>query len=373
MQKICLCVRFCMLLSHNEHTCFVSEKRLIMAHISKKQGVRRFPVSRILLCVKALSEIGIPAAQTLDGTGLDENALESSEVRTSAEQFLHVLKNVAAIDPRPEIGLRIGLSTRASTYGMYGYAMLCAPTLRAALDTGIRFQQLTGGMDNQSWYVAGDDAVILPAGNSGLEDQGFSPREARVISDFQTGGTVSVVRDVMGNWCRPSVVAFNGAATDHAQALARLLGCPLVFDAPRNEVHYPTAMLERAPQFANPITAEEVSETCSRLLDEMLWDAGTTRRVYHELTNRPGQFPDIETVASALCMTSRTLRRKLEAEGTSFRQLLDKIRYALASDYLRSPKMPVDDIAYALGFSDTPSFRRAFKRWSGKNPSELRP
>ena len=149
-----------------------------MNHYSKKQGVRRFPVSRILLCVKALSEIGIPAAETLDGTGLDENVLESSEVRTSAEQFLHVLKNVAAIDPRPEIGLRIGLSTRASTYGMYGYAMLCAPTLRAALDTGIRFQQLTGGMDNQSWYVADDDAVILPAGNSGLEEQGFSPREA---------------------------------------------------------------------------------------------------------------------------------------------------------------------------------------------------
>lgn len=343
-----------------------------MEKMLQNGSARRFPVSRISICVRSLSEMGISAEATLDGTGLSIESIGNSELRTSSEQFLRVLCNASRLDPRPEIGLRLGLATHASTYGMYGYALLCAPTMRAALDTGIRFQRLTGGMNNQSWHIDGEEAVFLSAGSSSLEEDGFSSDQARVIRDFHTGAVVSVVRDVMGSWCRPSRVTFFGGAPDNVATIARLLECPLAFGAQRNDVRYPASALNRSPQFANPITAAEVSKTCARLLDELRWEAGTTRRVYHELTNRPGHFPDLEEVASTLCMTSRTLRRKLEAEGTSFRQLLDEIRYALACDYLRSPHMPIDDIAYALAFSDTPSFRRAFKRWSGRNAGELR-
>ena len=71
-------------------------------------------------------------------------------------------------------------------------------------------------------------------------------------------------------------------------------------------------------------------------------------------------------------MTSRMLRRKLEAEGTSYSALLSDVRKALALDFLASTELSIDDIANALGFSDAVGFRHAFKRWTGKWPSDYR-
>ena len=70
-------------------------------------------------------------------------------------------------------------------------------------------------------------------------------------------------------------------------------------------------------------------------------------------------------------ITSRTLRRKLEAEGTSYSELLASVR-ALAIDYLSTTTLSTEDIASTLGFSDAVGFRHAFKRWTGMTPSDVR-
>jgi transcriptional regulator GlxA family with amidase domain len=66
------------------------------------------------------------------------------------------------------------------------------------------------------------------------------------------------------------------------------------------------------------------------------------------------------------------LRRRLLQEGTSFRELADKLRTQLAIKYLRDTDLAVEDIAFALGFSDAANFRHAFHRWTGKWPNEFR-
>jgi AraC-like DNA-binding protein len=256
---------------------------------------------------------------------------------------------------------------------MFGYALLCAPTLSAALDTGIRFQKLTGGFDNQSWHVDGKQIVLLTVGSGNLRSNGYSDLEATVLRDFHIVAVMHVLQDVMGPTLRADWVCLTGEPVDHAGAMARDLQCALRFEQPRNEIRYDTKLLDNAPMMANHVTASEVSRTCAALLDQMRLDAGMTRRVYHELTSYPGYFPDLETVASKLCMTSRTLRRKLAAEGTSFRTLLDEVRCALAQDYLATSDMPVGEVAFALGFDDTQSFRRAYRRWTGRGLSKARP
>lgn len=140
----------------------------------------------------------------------------------------------------------------------------------------------------------------------------------------------------------------------------------------QNVLSYPSAWLGRAPQLANAITAAQVSSHCARLLEECRWQAGITRRVYQELTRTPGRFPEIEAIAENLCMTSRTLRRKLESEGTSYSDLLTSVRKALAIDYLTTTLLSAEDVALTLGFSDAVSFRHAFKRWTGLTPNEYR-
>jgi AraC-like DNA-binding protein len=71
-------------------------------------------------------------------------------------------------------------------------------------------------------------------------------------------------------------------------------------------------------------------------------------------------------------MTTRSLRRKLEDEETSFIAIVDDVRCSLAIEYLKTTMMSTDDIALLLGFSEPTNFRRAFKRWTGKTTKEYR-
>src|SRR5262249_51184928 len=79
-----------------------------------------------------------------------------------------------------------------------------------------------------------------------------------------------------------------------------------------------------------------------------------------------------DAIAGRLHMTTRTLRRKLDGEGTSFRKLVDETKMRVAIRYLRDTDLAIEEIAYSLGFSDPAAFRRAFRRWTGHGPLEFR-
>jgi AraC-like DNA-binding protein len=85
-----------------------------------------------------------------------------------------------------------------------------------------------------------------------------------------------------------------------------------------------------------------------------------------------GGDPSLERVADQLGLTPRTLQRKLHELGTSHNELLDQMRRQLAMRYLREPEMAICEVAYLLGFSESSSFHRAFKRWTGVTPREFR-
>ncbi len=333
---------------------------------------KRYPPLRIAITVQTLVESGLSAAHLLEDTGLDMAALADPDTRVSSMQMLNVARSAVRQACGSDAGLRIGQRYHASCYGMLGYAVLCSATLRQAFDTTVRYNRLGNSMLDPQWIETPESAIWVIPRFDELRLPDLSPELYRFVHDMCLATYVTVFKDVMGAWCIPLRVGFAGPPPPHVDALARALACPLSFNQVRNELHYPAAWLERAPQLANPITAAQVSDTCARMLEEFKWQSGITRRVYHELTCRPGDFPEIEAVAATLCMTSRTLRRKLDAEGTSYTDLLDGVRHALAMDFLSTSVLSTDDIADALGFSDSASFRRAFKRWTGKSPTGFR-
>jgi AraC-like DNA-binding protein len=183
---------------------------------------------------------------------------------------------------------------------------------------------------------------------------------------------VGLTRDVMGPACVPVKARMAIKAPSHAAATSRFLECPVDFGRKQNRLVYRAEWLDKAPQLANSITVVEVSAACGKLLQEFQWTGGFTQRVYQELTRFPGRFPLIDSVASALQMNARTLRRRLADEGTSYRAVLEGVRRTLAIEYLRNSAMNSDDIASALGFSDSASFRHTFRRWTGKSPTRFR-
>jgi AraC-like DNA-binding protein len=87
---------------------------------------------------------------------------------------------------------------------------------------------------------------------------------------------------------------------------------------------------------------------------------------------RPGFFPDIDYVAERMNMSTRTLRRRLKDEGSSYRELLDEIRFGLAKEYLGKTNLSMEEICRLLGYSESGNFSHAFRRWSGQSPRQWR-
>lgn len=81
---------------------------------------------------------------------------------------------------------------------------------------------------------------------------------------------------------------------------------------------------------------------------------------------------DIRAVANELCMSDRTLQRRLTGEGTTFKQLLTQARHEQARKYLADPKFNIKEVAFLTGYEDENSFYRAFRLWEGGTPSNWR-
>jgi AraC-like DNA-binding protein len=146
----------------------------------------------------------------------------------------------------------------------------------------------------------------------------------------------------------------------------------VLFEQRSNGLQYDGAWLGRSVAFADPITNATAREMCERLLSEVSDAGGIAADIRRALMEQPGRFPNVEAMAEKLAMHPRALRRRLEAEKTTYRDLLAEVRMRLAIEYLRKTRMTNEDIASRLGYSDAANFRHAFARWTGKSPSDFR-
>jgi AraC-like DNA-binding protein len=199
---------------------------------------------------------------------------------------------------------------------------------------------------------------------------------SRELKEFlieqQFSAHVTHIRDVAGRDCSPIKACFSYQAPGHAHWYTQYLGCECYFAQERCELIYDSALLDQKPQLAHSLTATLLQETCERLIGEAKASLGAAGAVYQILMSTPGVLPDMDSVATAMNMTNRTLRRRLLAENTSFAKIIDDVRSSLALEYLKTTKMSADDIATLLGFNDSAAFRKALKRWTGKGLGELR-
>lgn len=116
-----------------------------------------------------------------------------------------------------------------------------------------------------------------------------------------------------------------------------------------------------------------------RLMDEQCryqlerrQQTGVTELVRQQILGPLGLVASLEEVAKALAMSPRSLRRKLESEGTHYKSVLDQERQQIAEQLLRGSNMKLDELAFHLGYTDSASFSRAFRRWTGCSPGEFR-
>lgn len=324
---------------------------------------------KIAALVEVLAEQGIAPEVSLKGSGVTPEQIDDASVMTSVRQYAAVCMNAVNLSNDPRTPFKTGARLHLAAYGMYGYALMSCLSLRDYFRLGVKYHRLATPTLTIEWHEDSETSVwTFP--------DAFSSNLPHHVQQFlleqQYTQHVTHLQDVAGRSCPPILARFSYPEPAYAAIYAEYLDCPCEFGAEECQLIYDSAILDIQPYLAHRHSAALLQKTCDRLIGQAKTSSGVSGEVYQVLMRKPGDFPGMEIVAEALKMTSRTLRRKLELEGTSFVAIVDDVRCSLATEYLRTTKLSTDDVAMLLGFSDTANFRRALKRWTGKGPGEIR-
>ena len=167
----------------------------------------------------------------------------------------------------------------------------------------------------------------------------------------------------------PKAIRFTHKEPSYRAEYDRIFGVPLFFESHMNALLMDEAFLNMKLPRTNPYLSEIMSARAEELLKSLEMSKTTRGRVENLLVPvlHTGEAT-VEMIASKLGLSRQTLFRILKAEGVTFEQVLDELRHKLALYYLNGKKVPVNQTAYLLGFSEPAAFSRAFKRWTGTNP-----
>lgn len=320
--------------------------------------MKSFLRSKLDAIESVLMDCGHPHALASQSEGLIENAGRTDVTPGDVKARLVLLSEN---DQRPEVGLIAGARMKITYYGALGYAWMCAEDFESVLRIAIKYARLTGSFADFSWEIVDDSIVWYPTGKNTTHIE-YSKSSA-VLRDFQFCTDVTLIKQIMGSDFVPSRIVMRGKAVAHSDVYPKYLGANVEFGSQYDAIYYPKAFLKKAPGLSNPIAATDACSACESLLHSLQSQADYSYRICEIFNQCHGEFPSIEEVARTLCVSSRTLHRKLKAEGTSFMSLLQNFRFVMADQMLRTGGLPIETVARTLGYSTGSSFTRAFKAW----------
>lgn len=320
---------------------------------------------RILAELGAHHGLGVQAC--LDGTGLRAGDLADPAATVWPEQEIRLIRNlVTRLGHVPALGIEAGLRYHFTAFGMLGFAMASSENVLRALELALRYFNLTFALTSFRVRRTDADLGIVVDGSALPTDV------RRFVVERDCAALVCVQRDLAPNSPSAHELRFAFPPPADRKPYEVLLGTAPSFSAGANRVGIARSALLRTLPQANREACLAAEAQCRLLMDQRRRRPGLAPRIRERLARDSATMPGIADVARSLGVTPRTLRRRLDEEGTTFVTLRDEVRLALAETLLGTTALPVQEIAARLGYAGPTSFINAFKRWKGTTPLSFR-
>lgn len=325
------------------------------------------PVRYAELVLEVADARGADGEGLLDASGIAAELLGDPDARVPVSSMATLVRRAIDATGEPGLGYEIGLGSSLTSHGIMGFGMLASPTVRDAILLGVEFLQLRVPVLSAALRVDGDVAAVSVVETVPLGDlrqvllDTFLVKLARLGRALADGRLGSQDLELWFDYARPAY---------HERLADRLP--PMRFGMGSNEVRFDAAVLELRPATADPANARLVERQCRRELDQLGLDGDVVGQVRAALRRSDDGYPTLGQVAEHLHTSSRTLKRRLQARGTSFHRLLDDTRRADAVRLLTSTTLTVEQVARRLGYAEASGFRRAFQSWTGTTPGDYR-
>jgi AraC-like DNA-binding protein len=297
---------------------------------------------------------------------LSEDMIADIRTAVSSETYHTFVRRALDVTGDPALGLSMGSRAPENMLQIVGHLMLASTTLRDAIALFRRYSLLFAA--GVQWELSERNEVAT-----------FSYMPGYQLGDTTrfTNEYVMATANRIGRHfaLRPEShaveVRFQHPAPAYASRYEATFGCPVRFSQSANSIVFNASTLDMRQLHADETVRAMLGDTAERLLREREGSTTVDRvrtvlRYRRDLSNI-----DSNTLAAAVGLTPRALRRRLGAEGASLTALLDEARLRLACEDLKRPDSSIKEISDRLGFSEPSAFHRAFKRWTGLTPSQF--
>lgn len=326
------------------------------------------------VCVKVLhvvvrtaASLGMPPSAALGALGVSPDLLADPAARVPHELVVRAWTEIPAALRCDTFGLFAAELSVAQPFDVLDHALAHCTTVRGAMDVLLRYQRLLHDANEiHVEPVARGEVRIAQR----LRLTGPMPDH---LSDFIVAQWVLRGERLTGSRARIARVWLTRSAPDDLAHHRRVFDVPLGFDADRNAAWFDAAFLDlpiaSADASLSTVLRRHADDLLAKLAPSNSLSAALQRHLVGTLADG---LPSIQDAARALGVSTRSLQRRLEEEGTSFKGVLDDARRSLALSYLRESGRTVSEVAFLVGFSEVSAFSRAFRRWTGQSAVHYR-
>jgi AraC-like DNA-binding protein len=315
---------------------------------------------------KQLDALGLDSLALSQAAGLDPHLMDDPNARYPVTVTTRLWQLAVQASGDPALGLRVSRFVSPTTFHALGYALVASGSLREVFERIVRYHPVVSDALDLSFERVGDRYEFrfrVPEGG---------PMPANEAMDAFAAIYVRTCRNRLGRHYAPLAVHLVRPEPADPKPWHDVFRSPLFFSAPENLLEFACADFDSHLDDANPELAEHNEAVLDRALEKLsplTWERKVRGAIETQL---PEGEPSAERIAQHLHLSLRSLQRHLADEGCSYDLLLNQCRQNLALQHMRDPGSSLGEIAYLLGFADTSSFSRAFKRWTGMTPGQYR-
>jgi AraC-like DNA-binding protein len=319
--------------------------------------------------IKELNDSGADSAKLLQSLGISEFDLQSPYAPVPLAQFVALAERLARTLKRPYLGLEMGQKFTFANLGPFYVLFTLAADLKTALATLTHYHKVWQTHTNYE-IVRGPKTSIC---SYSIADPNIWPR--RQDAEFELTSVCMIIRLLTSNRWAPARVQFEHPLRNRAQRLKGFFRAPVRGNASANSLTIHNADMDRPLHLGvGPHDATLLPVLERHLLDLVRFETGVSQRVSERVSLHIARTLghaalSLETTAARFGMSSRSLRRHLADERTSFRRLLQIQRRTKFEAILSDGQVPLTTLARWLSYSDRSVVSRAFKTWTGKSPA----
>lgn len=313
-----------------------------------------------------LKSRGVDTQALLVQAGVAEHLIGQADATVSWQQFHRLVKLSVTQSEEPALGLYLGSQLTITTHGLLGLVALSSEHLQQALQLICRYISTRSPLISLQLKQTAQHTTLVLTERYPLADISAFMAETVMVALHQ------VLQVLSEQHYQPLSLHFAYSAPAYQTLYQAFFPCQVYFDQPEHSICFANTCLAISPPFADSVLQQQLSSQCEHELQRQQRQTSISAAILMLLGRAKGRIPDISQVATEFNLSERTLRRRLNAECSSYQQLVVHWRQQMAQHYLTHTTLQVQQIAYLLGYADPANFGRAFRQQCNISPRQFR-